>query len=589
MRYFNIIMTIACILFVPHFDKVHANTFFSEKDSVSSDLNEALCMLTDRNLYVAGEKVLFSAFVVKSPSMGEYDWSKVLYLELIGVNGNPLVQAKYPISDFRSDGYLLLPRDILTGNYYLKAYTRWMRNFSSASYTWVLIKVINPFRKEIENAGKASEGKKEHNAIPVGADVRKTGISCLTDKKVYHQRDKVTLNLSVSSGFRQMPGQYCITVVSPDAIDTMNYGVNYLSSDSNIMNFPLKYIPDIRGLSLSGNVIEKYSGQGVSQAHVRLSMLDKNADYSSYITEDKGSFLFAQEPYYGTTDMYVAVDPKEDRTLEILVDKEYANDNITFFDKPFQLSEKEKMAASEMMLNYQISKSFFGDVIDTSKIGDRRIRRFFYGTPSNTISIDDYIELPTIGEVIFELVPEVFFIKRNDVYYLRSRSYITDLEVYKPLILIDNIPVSDIGAMLSMSPERIERIDVVDRIYAKGDLLFGGILNLISRKGDLAGIDLPKNSYFFSFDGFVQPDTMSFSRMTNRIPDDRVPDVRNCLYWNPSVHIAPGNTMKVEFYTTDRTGNYLIVIRGATEEGTIIEGNVAFDVVSSFNLDAKNE
>ena len=160
------------------------------------------------------------------------------------------------------------------------------------------------------------------------------------------------------------------------------------------------------------------------------------------------------------------------------------------------------------------------------------------------------------------------------------------MEIYKPLIMIDNIPVSDIAAILKMTPERIERIDVVDRIYAKGDLLFGGIIHLISRKGDLAGIDLPENSYFFSFDGYALPDTSSLTRIKNQDYHTRIPDVRNCLYWNPSVSISPGKTARIEFNTTDRTGNYLIVIRGVTEEGTIIEGKSVFEVVGSYDLNA---
>ena len=241
------------------------------------------------------------------------------------------------------------------------------------------------------------------------------------------------------------------------------------------------------------------------------------------------------------------------------------------------------------MLHYQIEKAYLEGISDTSGSSDTRIRIFFYGKPTNTIYIDDYIKLPTIEEVIFELVPEVSVIRRNGLYYLRSRNYISDLEVYRPLILIDNIPVSDIGTMLKMSPERIERIDVTDRIYAKGDLLFGGILNLISRKGDMAGIDLPKNSYFFNFDGFVQNDNKMLSVIENQTSDPRIPDVRNCLYWNPSVRIVPGTTTKIEFQTSDRTGNYMIVVRGVTDEGTIIEGISVFYVESSGTQDVDDD
>ena len=589
MRYYIIILAFIGFLLSRASNEAYSNVIYFPKDSVSSDLNESLCLFTDRNLYTVGEKVLFSAVIVNSPSSGEHDWSKVLYLELIGANRKPEVQSKHLITDFRTDGCLQLPENILTGNYFLKAYTRWMQNFSSLSYTWIQIKIINPFQKGIENAVEVNEDSEKERIFPMNKNVSKDRISCNTDKTVYSQRDKVILNLTVPPGVHHLPGQYCITVIRPDAIDTINYGAIGLPVDKSTRNLPLNYVPDLRGLSLSGMVIDKSTGQGVSQAHTRLSVLGKNADYSSYFTMDNGGFIFALKHYTGTADMYITADTDDDRAIEIQVDKEYANDNLTFFKIPFNLSEKEKEAATEMMLNFQIEKSYLDDVHDTSRVSDQGVREFFYGRPTNTIYIDDFIELPTIGEVIFELVADVSVIRRNDIYYLRSRGYISDLEVYKPLIMIDNIPVSDIGAMLKMSPERIERIDVVDKLYAKGDLLFGGILNLISRKGDMAGIDLPENSYFFGFDGFVPADTTSSYGMKNQTHHTRVPDVRNCLYWNPSADIIPGKTVRIEFNTTDRTGHYLIVVRGVTEEGTIIEGNAVFNVVGSHNLNADKD
>lgn len=581
MRYGIIILTALFILFIRAPGEIYASVLYSPKDSVSSGLRESVCLLTDRNLYVVGEKVLFSAVILNSPSRGEYDWSRVLYFELIGADGKQEVQTKHLITDFRANGYLILPENIFTGNYYLKAYTRWMQNFSSSSFAWVQIKVINPFQSGVINTYEANDESGEEKIIPIDKNIFKDRISCKTDKTVYNQHDKVILNLTVPPGVHHLPCQYCITVIRPDAIDTINYGVIGLQIDKRVKNFPLKYIPDIRGLSLTGRVIDKYTGQGISQAHARLSVLDKKADYSSYLTRDNGGFIFALEPYNGTADMYIMVDPIDDRAMEILVDTEYANDNLSFFQRPFSLNEKEKETATEMMINFQIEQSYLEEANDSSGNGDERIREFFYGRSANTVYIDDYIELPNIGEVIFELVPDVSVITRNDIYYLRSRGYITDLEIYKPLIMIDNIPVSDVGAMLKMTPERIERIDVVDRIYAKGDLLFGGMLNLISRKGDMAGIDLPENSYFFSFDGFVQPDTTSFQDMKNQHHHTRIPDVRNCLYWNPAVDILPGETITLDLNTTDKTGYYLIVVRGVTNEGTIVEGRSVFKVAGS--------
>src|SRR4030042_5557089 len=101
MRNCHIIITLVCMMLVSCFRQTHANTISPPNDSVSIDFNESLCLFTDRNLYAAGEKILFSAFIVNFPSSGEYDWSKVMYLELISANSNPVVQAKYPVTEMK--------------------------------------------------------------------------------------------------------------------------------------------------------------------------------------------------------------------------------------------------------------------------------------------------------------------------------------------------------------------------------------------------------------------------------------------------------------------------------------------------------
>lgn len=565
--------------------KAGSNHVVFPNDSVSSDFSERICLFTDRNIYTAGEKLLFSAFISGSPSSWEYDWSRVMYLELISSNGKPVVQSKHSLSGFKTDGCMQLPENLFTGNYYLKAYTRWMRNFSASGYTWVQVKVINPFQPGIENATESAGIKDDIDFIEPGSNFRKNAISCQTDKTRYTRRDKVILDLAIPPEPNDLPEYYCVTIIRPGAIDTVHYGLDVPSPDKNARNFSLNHIPDIRGLSLSGRIVDKSTGLGVRQVHVRLSVLGENSDYSSCMTHHDGRFVFALQPYHGTTDMYITAEPREDISMEILVDKEYANDNPASFRQPFRLSQKEKEAGAEMMLHYQIEKAYREDFQDTLAGTDNSIRSYFYGQPSKTIYIDDYVELPTIGEVIFELVPDVSVIKRNGLYYLRSGSYIIDLEVYRPLIFIDNIPVADVGRMLNMSPERIERIDLVDRIYAKGDMLFGGIMNLVSRKGDMAGIDLPENSYFFDYDGFARTDTVTSSGIMNQATDSRIPDVRNCLYWNPAVKITPGIPTEIEFFTSDKSGNYTIVVRGVTKEGIIMEGHTGLRVVSSDNPD----
>jgi len=65
---------------------------------------------------------------------------------------------------------------------------------------------------------------------------------------------------------------------------------------------------------------------------------------------------------------------------------------------------------------------------------------------------------------------------------------------------------------LLISPKKIQWVEVLNEIYIIGNTTYGGILNVITRKGDLAGIDLPENSFFFDFTSFLPQDELDFPR-----------------------------------------------------------------------------
>lgn len=95
--------------------------------------------------------------------------------------------------------------------------------------------------------------------------------------------------------------------------------------------------------------------------------------------------------------------------------------------------------------------------------------------------------------------------------------------------------------------------------------------------GDLAGIKLPRNSYFFYFSGYLpRPDESETIPVASS--SRRIPDFRNCLYWNPEVLIKPGNNARLEFYTSDNKGEFEVVVNGLTTEGEILEKRYRFRV-----------
>ena len=55
---------------------------------------------------------------------------------------------------------------------------------------------------------------------------------------------------------------------------------------------------------------------------------------------------------------------------------------------------------------------------------------------------------------------------------------------------------------------------------------------------------------------------------------NRKPDFRHTLYWNPSVEGKTG----AEFYTSDMEGTYIATLKGVTADGKKVEIKQEFDV-----------
>jgi hypothetical protein len=71
---------------------------------------------------------------------------------------------------------------------------------------------------------------------------------------------------------------------------------------------------------------------------------------------------------------------------------------------------------------------------------------------------------------------------------------------------------------------------------------------------------------------------LSFPRYKDPEFDSENPDYRNCLYWAPEIGIDPGQKTGLEFFTSDNSGDFMVLIRGVAEDGSILQGKCDFRV-----------
>jgi carboxypeptidase-like protein/TonB-dependent receptor-like protein len=126
---------------------IESDPFLRELDSSVAQYNyhnpvEKVYLHTDKDLFSAGENLWYSGYTVLGEHHQFSSVSKVLHVDLIGPNTEILVSRTHELVDGKAIGSIALPKDLISGNYQLRAYTNWMRNFDPEFFFTKTIKVI---------------------------------------------------------------------------------------------------------------------------------------------------------------------------------------------------------------------------------------------------------------------------------------------------------------------------------------------------------------------------------------------------------------------------------------------------------------
>lgn len=417
-------------------------------------------------------------------------------------------------------------------------------------------------------------------------------IDCSAEKDVYLPGETVTLSLSIPEETYLSAGDYCVTVVPAGLADTLLEGIpqdpmapggtRTLPGGAGITGFSLDLLPEIRGISVSGSVVPAGDSSLASQAPRRLhfSMLGENPEYFGVLTDESGRFIVTLPERTGTCELFVAAEPSA-AGYSIRIDQDFATDPLPFSPVPFDLSPSRREAATRMVMNMQLAMAFSPDPADPDSVGGTAKAVPFYGAPSETIRTEDYVNLPTMTEVFENLVPDVYVKYSKGEPYLKIESRNNMIDHLPPLILMEGIPVFDQQAVLAVDPAKILKIELINEVYVRGSMFYGGVLAFTSREGDMASVDLPGGSYFFDYQAFhpaVQPDPDPARQIDPDPSSERIPDSRNTLMWTGSLRLGPGDAREISFKAASCPGAYIILVRGLSPRNEIICGTGGFRV-----------
>jgi hypothetical protein len=318
---------------------------------------------------------------------------------------------------------------------------------------------------------------------------------------------------------------------------------------------------------LLGKLLSNDSKQQVSDKFLVLSIPGKVPVFQYARTDNQGNFSFKIPIDADQKDFIIQPDGNA-TNFTVNIESPFSDR----FARHGNLSEVPIPSyISSWSANYQVRKIYTipstGSPLPV-KINKPMFKRF-YGKPTNELVMKDYITLPVMQEVFFELLAGVSLKSRKSGYevVMNDPSINRPYDV-PPTLLVDGVLVKDAAVIAAIDPEIVEKIDVVREKYFVGDYLFYGIVNIITKAGDFSNATLPDHALRLAYRvvdpvySFVSPDYSSSDARSKRIPD-----FRTTLYWNPAVRPDKEGKSTIEFWTSDFSSDFEINIQGISADG----------------------
>jgi hypothetical protein len=551
------------------------------------NFKEELFLRTDRDIYITGEQVLLKVYKLGGLTHFPVNLSKVVYVELLDKNNFPLRQLKIKVDNSSGASVFTVPDNISSGNYLIRAYTNWMQNFPVDQFCYTAISVINPF-ESIDHLKLPSKNRNgdslrtdsdskdltlipDNNTSVAGTGNGKIKYSISLDQKQYTVRSKVKLAITATDmNGRPVQSDMSVSVTRAALINPAAHSsFHNLSGNKITYRRATKgdYLAELEGHLLSGHIRLKATDEPIKNIDISLSFVGKTALCQFGKTDANGEFNFLVKQQ-GLNEIVIQPLSPDITGYYIEINQHFSNSFSDIKPADFYIDSSLINDINKAVVGMQIT-NIYNPFRQSPENGKVQPMPDFYGKPENSIKMSDYIELTSIREVVKEIIPNVYTLKQNGKYDFKLINKFRGQPFEnKPLILVDGVPVYDFEKVLNISSKDIERADVINTRYFFSDNVFDGIVSFVTKKGNLSAMEFDNSIFRQVYEGctgvsnFKWPDYSSLA-----MKESHLPDFRNTLFWEPeALSTKQGNTV-VEFFTSDESTEYKIIVEGITPDG----------------------
>ncbi len=517
------------------------------------NLLEKTYIQTDKPYYYPGDTIWLKAYMKYANLNYQDSLSRVLYMDLVDPQNRIIANRILKITESQAWGDFVLATEMPAGNYYLRAYTNWGRNFDEF--------FTRPIPIILRENFIVSQTIDTTSLVPNGLNV-----SFQSNKTSFTTRDSVELTLQLSNEQGPASSSFSVSITDQSAVADLNEipTIESLQSrfkaDGSSM-IRLKY-PVERGVTLYGKIRDAIKDEPYSVAIVLLP------DKGSNVIKTKGADFHLT---FDIADTVSAIIKCTDQLNSIFTTDMQARDTIGFFIPPEPLIYKlhNNTSYTRTALHFGKNTRVLPEVIIKAKriTPDKPKEKTFtekrLGMPNKIIEGEAVLDIRKSQNLMTSLTHYIPDFSNTQIAILQtsnktaySKHEYSPIRVYEMILDGTSITLEDFNLIPVSSISRIEQ-------YLNVSNGLGGLQNIISIYTDamfplvplydkylLRGYDIPL--------AFKTPDIKS-----------NLPDYRSTLYWNPHIKTDETGNAIISFRTSDVDGVYKVTIEGMTSEGEI--------------------
>ena len=525
----------------------------SKKSKVLVPLNnvlwyEQLYLMTDKPYYYPGEPLWFKGFVQYASRQIRDSLSSTVYVELINPKGRIALTRTIEIDSSFFFNDFVLPDSLISGNYYLRAYTNLSRNFGAAGEFIKRISIL-------AITDRADPGQESTEVLTDSA------LSILPDKLKYKQRDHISLKLSVRDMYgNPVSANLAISVTDVrQAIPIRDRKIiisEFVRSDSfNIRDLQLQY-PVERGLNYTGEFRNNKGNRQSTSLNViqwkPLSYMLIDTDSTGFFSlkglsfRDTMTFSFkplsSKNNLTGKVRLFPREIPRFIRPNEMDPIKILSTDTPQRFISEYEVPKDSKLLEEivvkakriDPFVNMRLHADYVVDTKDFPNQSQDLMTALMGKVPGLSIQLAGSNKVSQGGfESLIEITgPVVTYFK-------------------KPIGLGRDMVVSDVESVLFIRGTTYRQANVI----------------IIEKPGSRRPSSDP-NFQSVRLTGYANPTTFLAPDYSLSTTDTGRVDFRATIYWNPSVKTdARTGSTSVSFWSADIATTYRIVVEGVTQNG----------------------